>query len=87
MEIKITDMDHKGNGIGKIDNKIIFVPKSIYGDVCDIDIYREHKNYSIGKINKILISSDLRKEVKCPYYNICGGCDIMHLPYFEQLKF
>ena len=87
MEIKIIDMDHLGNGIGKIDNKIIFVPKSVSNDICDIDIYKEYKNYSIGKINKIIKKSDLRKDTLCPYYDMCGGCNISNLDYQEQLKF
>ncbi len=87
MEIKITSMDHKGNGIGKLDNKVIFVPKSITGDVCDIDIYKSYKKYDIGKINKVIKKSESRKEVLCPYFDICGGCNISNLDYIYQLKF
>ena len=32
MEIKIIDMDHSGNGIGKIDNKVVSSIKSIKKD-------------------------------------------------------
>ena len=87
MEIKIIDIDHLGNGIGKIDNKVIFVPKSITGDICDIEIYKSYKKYDIGKINKVIKESELRKEVLCPYFTICGGCNISNLDYQEQLKF
>ena len=87
MKIKIIDMDHKGNGIGKIDNKVIFVPKSITGDICDIDIYKNYKKYDTAKINKVIKESELRKEVLCPYFDICGGCNISNLDYSEQLKF
>lgn len=87
MEIKINSMDHMGNGISKINNKIVFVPKSLTNDICDIDIYKEYKKYSKGKINKILEASDLRIDSVCPYYDICGGCNISNLSYSEQLKF
>ena len=87
MEIKIIDIDHLGNGIGKINNKVIFVPKSITGDICDIEIYKSYKKYDIGKINKVIKESELRKEVLCPYFTICGGCNISNLDYQEQLKF
>lgn len=87
MEIKIISMDHLGNGIGKIDNKIIFVPKSVSLDQVDIDIYKEYKKYSIGKINKIIKKSDLRCEQACPYYEVCGGCNIRNLDYSHQLEF
>ena len=38
MKIDIIDMDHNGNGIGKKDNKVIFIPKTITGDICDVKI-------------------------------------------------
>ena len=87
MKVKIIDMDHKGNGIGKIDNKVIFIPKSVAGDYVDIDIYKENKKYNIGKINKIVDKSDLRINAVCPYYEVCGGCNISNLNYADQLEF
>ena len=43
MEVKIIDMDHLGNGIAKDNNKVIFVPKTVTDDICDIDIYKKYK--------------------------------------------
>ena len=87
MKVKILDIDHFGNGIAKIDNKVIFIPKTITDDVCDIDIYETHKNYDKGKLNKVLANSPNRIESLCPYYYECGGCNISNLNYQEQLKF
>ena len=85
--MKIIDMDHKGNGIGKINNKVVFVPKSITGDECEIEIIKSYKNYDIGKIEKITNKSEKRIDALCPYYNSCGGCNISNLEYQEQLLF
>ena len=87
MELKIVDIDHYGNGIGKIDNKVIFVPKSIPHDICDVEIYESHKKYDIGKINRIINSSPDRIDAVCPYYQVCGGCNISNLDYNKQLEF
>ena len=87
MKITITDIDHMGNGIGKIDNKVVFVPKSIPGDICDIDIYKSYKKYDKGKIKEILTNGDDRVDSLCPYYNLCGGCNISNLDYSNQLEF
>lgn len=87
MRVEIINMDHKGNGIGKIDEKIIFIPKSVNGDICDISKYRETKKYDIGKINNIITKSDIRIDELCPYYKECGGCNISNLDYEHQLKF
>ena len=87
MEVKIIDMDHLGNGIAKDNNKVIFVPKTVTDDICDIDIYKKYKKYDIGKVNKILVNSSLRIDTICPYYNLCGGCNISNLDYSHQLDF
>lgn len=87
MKIKIIDIDHMGNGIGKIDNKVYFIPKTITNDICDIDKYIENKNYNIGKLNKVIEKSKDRVDSICPYYDICGGCNISNLAYKKQLEF
>ena len=85
--MEIIDIDHKGNGIGKINNKVVFVPKSLPGDECEISVIKSYKNYDIAKIDKILKKSDKRIEALCPYYHECGGCNISNLEYSEQLNF
>jgi len=85
--MEIIDMDHKGNGIGKINNKVVFVPKSIPGDECEIEVIKTHKNYDIAKIKNITKKSVKRIDPLCPYYDTCGGCNISNLDYSEQLTF
>lgn len=87
MKINIFGMDHSGNGIGKIDNKIVFVLKGVVGDECQIKIIKEHKNYSIGVIEEIIKPSNDRVKAICPYYDRCGGCNISSLSYAKQLDF
>ena len=87
MKIKIEKMDHLGRGIGYNDGKIVFIPKAVMGDILDIEIISNHRKYDIGKINKIIQSSDNRIVAKCSYYNECGGCHISNLKYFDQVGF
>ena len=87
MEVKIIDIDHKGNGIARINNKVIFIPKSITGDIVDIDIVKSHKKYDEGRVKEFIQSSDDRIESLCPYYEICGGCNISTLNYGKQLEY
>ena len=87
MKIEITNMDHLGRGIGKINNKIVFVPKSITGDVLEIEIVKNYKNYDIGRIKKIIIPSMDRVNSKCIYYDKCGGCNLSNHSYDKQLLF
>ena len=87
MKVNIIDIDHKGNGMGKIDNKIIFIPKCITGDVVDVDIVKSHKKYDEGRVKEIILESGDRIDSLCPYYNVCGGCNIGNLNYSKQLEY
>jgi len=84
--VKIENINHQGSGITKINNKITFIPKTITGDVVEIKITKEHKNYNEAKLIKIIEPSLDRIEYTCPYYDKCGGCHIAGLPYEQQLK-
>lgn len=87
MKVEIVKLDNLGRGIGYIDNKIIFIPKSVPGDILEIEITNDKKNYMEGKITKIINSSKNRREAICPYFNICGGCDLMHLSLSDMLEY
>ena len=87
MKIEISKMDHSGSGIGYVNDKITFIPKTIIGDICDIEITKSHKNYNYGKVSQIIKNSDIRIKPKCPYYYECGGCNISNLNYDMQLEF
>ena len=87
MDIEIVGMNHNGDGIGKIDGKVIFVPKSIIGDIVRVKNIVSYKNYSVGEIDSFVRYSDKRVDTKCPYYDRCGGCQIMELGYDDQLKY
>lgn len=87
MEVNINKLDHFGNGIGKINNKVVFVKRSLPGEIIDIIITSEKKNFITGKINKIIKESDSRITSICPYYDKCGGCNFLHTTYNEEVRF
>ena len=65
-----------GSCISAIDGKTVFVPYALPEEVVEIAIVKEHKNYSEGKIERILKASPYRTEPACPYFYRCGGCDM-----------
>lgn len=87
MKKKIEKLDDFGRGITYVNNKITFIPKCIYEDEVDFYIIDEKSKYFIGKINEIIKKSPHRKEVKCPFYTLCGGCSLQNLNYEDTLKF
>ena len=87
MEVVIEKMNHQAMGIAKINGKVVFIPKVIVGDIVDIDIIKEYKNYNIGRVNKIIKKGSKRVDVLCPYYDICGGCSISAYTYQDELEY
>ena len=87
MEVEIIKMDNLGRGIGYLNNKIIFVPKTFPGDIVEVEITLEKKNYLEGKIKKIITPSKKRIKPLCPYFFKCGGCDLMHISLSEALSY
>ena len=86
-DIKIIKLDNQGRGIAYIDNIITFVRKALPNEIVDIEIVKEKKKYKEAKIQSIKEVSLLRKEVSCPYFSSCGGCDLLHLSYEETLHY
>lgn len=85
--VEIEKLDHFGRGIAKVNNVPIFVENALIDEEVETLITKEKKNYMEGIVSKYLKKSPLRMESKCPYYDKCGGCDLLHLSYDEQLKF
>lgn len=86
-EVTITDLDHQGRGIGRINSKIIFIPNTIPGEIVEVKITKDKKKFMEGKVVRFLKKSNDRIENKCPYYPRCGGCQLLHMPYLKQLDY
>ena len=84
---EITGYDHYGRGITKINDKICFVDNTLIGDVVELKITNDKKNYSEAIVTKYIKKNDKHCESVCKYYAVCGGCNILHMPYEEQLSF
>jgi len=85
--IKIDSLDHLGRGIAKIDGKITFVENALPNEIVEIKTEKIKKKYIESSVLKYIKKANNRVEVNCPYYDYCGGCNIMHLSYDDQLKF
>jgi len=87
MIVKIENFTHEGRGITKVNDKVTFVENALPGEVVDIKITKEKKNYNEALCTKVIESSPNRMTPSCPYYNECAGCDLMHMNYKQQLEF
>ncbi len=87
VEVEIVDINHRGQGVARIDGYVVFVNDLIMGDRAKIKIIEKKKNYGIGKLVELLEESEYRTKPQCKYFWECGGCQIMHMDYDKQLDY
>ena len=86
-EVEIIDLNHTGQGVAKVDNFIVFVNDAIAGDTVKVKITDKKKNYATGRLISIIKPSEFRVDAPCCHFDKCGGCQLMHMDYEEQLKY
>ena len=84
---EITGYSSEGMGVCRIDGCAVFVPNAIRGERCEIRITHVSRNSAHGKIEKILERSPHRISRSCPVAKLCGGCQLHHMDYEEELSF
>jgi len=85
--LKIIDLNSEGMGVAKIDGKAIFIDKVLQEEIVDCKIIADKKNYFLGEVLHIQKNSPHRTEPFCPIFHLCGGCNLQHLSYEEQLRY
>ncbi len=86
-KVRISDIGSEGKAFARVDNKVVFVPMLIPGDVVDIRVNRKRKNYLEGSVVRFHEYSEDRIKPVCRHFGECGGCKWQHLPYDLQLRF
>jgi 23S rRNA (uracil1939-C5)-methyltransferase len=84
---KISGYSHAGEGVGRWQGKPVFIPGAIKDEVVNFQITEEKKGYARGMLQSVLDTSSRRVEPPCEHYEICGGCQLQHLSYEEELSF
>lgn len=87
IKIEIEDMGSEGEGIGHVNGYALFVKDTIPGDVAEIKIMKMKKSYGYARLMNLIHPSAFRIEPKCPIARQCGGCQIQHMDYKEQLRY
>ena len=75
-----------GDGIGRVENVVVFVPFTARGDVADVEIREAKKRYLRGRLRKVITPSPDRVDPPCPYFLRCGGCHYQHIEYGRQVE-
>jgi 23S rRNA (uracil1939-C5)-methyltransferase len=75
-----------GAGIVRDGEKTVFVPGVIAGETVEYAIAGRLRSAWQGKLLRVVQASPQRVEPPCPHYGDCGGCNLQHMSYGEQLR-
>jgi len=87
IELHVQTLNHVGEGVGRLEGFAVFVPGALPGELVRAKVVRSHKNFARALPESIIEVSPHRIKPLCEQSGICGGCQLQHLAYSEQLRF
>lgn len=85
-EVKIEDLSHAGEGVGRLFGLAVFIAGAMPGDTVLAEISEVKRNFAKGHLVQIIKPSPDRVESDCPVSEVCGGCQLRSLAYPAQLE-
>lgn len=74
-----------GEGVGYFKKQVVFVPGALPGEEVVVEATKIQPKFAEARIKKIRKKSEHRVAPPCPVYEECGGCQLQHLDYRQQL--
>lgn len=85
--VPISGYAAEGKAFARMEGKVIFIEGAVPGDVADVFITKNKRDWAEGKAIKIKELSQERVTPFCVHFGICGGCKWQMLPYNKQLQY
>lgn len=79
ISLKIESIRLPGDGVGKHNNKSVYVPFTCSGDEIEAKITEESSNRIQADLLELKHASALRQTPPCEYFTKCGGCKLQHV--------
>jgi len=89
--VTITGIATGGDGVGRLaDGRVVFVPRTAPADRVRLreGSLEKRRNFARADVGEIVTPGPARVAPPCPHYvhDHCGGCQLQHVAYDEQLK-
>ncbi|HYE79009.1 MAG TPA: TRAM domain-containing protein [bacterium] len=83
-DIGIVDLNAQGEGVGRHEGQVIFIPFTIPGEITDIQVTLKRPSFAKGAMTNLRLPSPTRVEPACRHFGLCGGCQYQHMAYPSQ---
>jgi tRNA/tmRNA/rRNA uracil-C5-methylase (TrmA/RlmC/RlmD family) len=84
--VTIEDIAFGGDGVGRWQNEVTFVPFTIDGETVRAAVVERRRRFQRAALVRPLKPSPHRVDPPCPYFGRCGGCAYQHMSYPHQLE-
>jgi len=85
--LEVTGYAAGGKSIAKLEGKVVFIEGAVPGDVVDVRLSKNKKDWAEGKAIRFERFSQDRVVPFCKHFGVCGGCKWQMLPYEKQLQY
>ena len=85
VELDVVDLGSGGEGVGRLDGAVVFVPLTAPGDRVLARVVERRKRFARAELVELVEPAPVRVEPRCAAFGTCGGCDWQHLDYRAQL--
>lgn len=86
-KVLVEDYAAEGKSLARHDGKVIFIENVVPGDVVDIRLKKNKKDWGEGFPIQFHSYSQDRVQPFCQHFGVCGGCQWQMLPYKQQLVY
>jgi tRNA/tmRNA/rRNA uracil-C5-methylase (TrmA/RlmC/RlmD family) len=85
--LSVHDLAFGGEGVGRVDEFVVFVPFTVTGETVEAEITEVKKHFARAKLLRVITPVPARVPPPCKYFTHCGGCQYQHIDYAAQLVF
>jgi len=86
-ELYIENYAAEGKSLAKLNGKVVFIENTVPGDVVDVQVFKNKKDWAEGFPLRFHKLSEERVDPFCMHFGVCGGCQWQMLPYEKQLHY
>ncbi len=86
-EVLVENYAAEGKSLARRDGKVVFIENVVPGDVVDVRLLKNKKDWAEGYPLAFKSYSKERVEPFCQHFGVCGGCQWQMLPYQKQLQY
>ncbi len=85
--VTVEGYSSEGYGVCRVNGRAVFVPRAIAGEAWEIRIVKVTSSAVYARGERLIAPSPAREAPLCPHFGVCGGCDMWHASYAEELAF